>query len=434
MSATGTVPDGVKPKGIKTGRNLPAAIGVGVVLGGLAVLTLLTVKATFLIYMGAALAVALRELDSAMRTRDIRIPVIPVALGGAAMLTAGYWAAGGAVAAAFALTVVAILAWRMPGGTDGYVRDISAGILAAAYLPLLGSAVSAMLAAGDGGKRVLAFIILTVCSDIGGYFAGITLARNGGHKMVPVISPKKTWEGLAGSAAATIGAGAILLPALLHGYWWQGIIVGAAALVAAVVGDLAESMIKRDLDIKDMGTLLPGHGGILDRLDSLLLCAPVVWLLLSLFLKSLFVSLAGKLADHVRDALVQGEPVRPLDLVAGQVGHPAVEVGAGEGRGHEVIAGHRDQLHGHPCDPLPRSREALEDVHPVQVDPGHGVVGQRVGRMTVAGRDSFHSPQQIRPGAGQPQPPSQRGDHGYLEEPDIPGVHRLQQELEEPPR
>jgi phosphatidate cytidylyltransferase len=277
----------VKPKGIKTGRNLPAAIGVGVVLGGLALLTLLTVKATFLIYMGAALAVALKELDTALRTRDIRIPVIPVALGGAAMLTAGYWAAGGAVAAAFALTVVAILAWRMPGGTDGYVRDVSAGILAAAYLPLLGSAVSAMLAAGDGGKRVLAFIILTICSDIGGYFAGITLARNGGHKMAPVISPKKTWEGLAGSAAATIAAGAILLPVLLHGYWWQGIVVGAAALVAAVVGDLAESMIKRDLDIKDMGTLLPGHGGVLDRLDSLLLCAPVIWLLLALFLKSL---------------------------------------------------------------------------------------------------------------------------------------------------
>jgi phosphatidate cytidylyltransferase len=287
VSATGTVPDGVKPKGIKTGRNLPAAIVVGVVLGGLALLTLLTVKATFLIYMGAALAVALKELDTALRTRDIRIPVIPVALGGAAMLTAGYWAAGGAVAAAFALTVVAILAWRMPGGTDGYVRDVSAGILAAAYLPLLGSAVSAMLAAGDGGKRVLAFIILTICSDIGGYFAGITLARNGGHKMAPVISPKKTWEGLVGSAAATIAAGAILLPVLLHGYWWQGVVVGAAALVAAVVGDLAESMIKRDLDIKDMGTLLPGHGGVLDRLDSLLLCAPVVWLLLSLFLKSL---------------------------------------------------------------------------------------------------------------------------------------------------
>ncbi|HSZ41178.1 MAG TPA: phosphatidate cytidylyltransferase [Trebonia sp.] len=284
MSTTGTAPEDTKPKGIRTGRNLPAAIGVGVVLGGIALLTLLTVKATFLIYMGAALAVALHELDGALKTRDIRIPIVPVAVGGAAMLTAAYWAAGNAVAAVFALTVIGILGWRMAGGTEGYVKDVSAGILAVAYLPLLGSTASAMLAADDGGKRALTWIVLTICSDIGGYFAGITLARGGGHKMAPVISPKKTWEGLSGSAVACLAAGAILLPALLHGYWWQGVIVGAAALAAAVLGDLAESMIKRDLGIKDMGSLLPGHGGILDRIDSLLVCAPVVWLLLALFL------------------------------------------------------------------------------------------------------------------------------------------------------
>jgi len=132
-------PDGVAPqagKGIRTGRNLPAAIGVGAVLGGLALLTLLTVKATFLIYMGAALLVALHELDSALRTREIRIPVIPVALGGAAMVTAAYWAAGGAVAAAFALTMLAILAWRMFGGIEGYVKDVTAAVFALAYLAL----------------------------------------------------------------------------------------------------------------------------------------------------------------------------------------------------------------------------------------------------------------------------------------------------------
>jgi phosphatidate cytidylyltransferase len=284
VSATDTDPQGTRSASIRTGRNLPAAIGVGVVLGGIALLTLLTVKATFLIYMGAVLAIALRELDGALAARQIRMPLIPVAVGGAAMLTAAYWAAGGAVAAAFALTVAGILGWRLAGGAEGYVRDVSAGVLATAYIPLLGSAVSAMLAAHDGGSRVLTFIILTICSDIGGYFAGITLARGGGHKMAPVISPKKTWEGLSGSALATIVAGAILLPLLLHGTWWQGVIIGIAALAAAVLGDLAESMIKRDLGIKDMGSLLPGHGGVLDRIDSLLLCAPVVWLLLALFL------------------------------------------------------------------------------------------------------------------------------------------------------
>jgi phosphatidate cytidylyltransferase len=288
VSTASATPEGTKPdqpKGIRTGRNLPAAIGVGVVLGSLALLTLLTVKATFLLYMGAVLAIALHELDTALRTHEIRVPLIPVALGGAAMLTAAYWAAGGAVTAAFALTVVAVLAWRLFGGTDGYVRDVSAGIFAVAYLPLLGATAAAMLAAPDGGKRVLTLIILAICSDIGGYAAGITLGRTGAHKLAPVISPKKTWEGLAGSAIACIAAGAILLPSLLHGYWWQGVVLGAAAVAAAVLGDLAASMIKRDLGIKDFGRLLPGHGGVLDRIDSLLACAPVVWLLLAAFVK-----------------------------------------------------------------------------------------------------------------------------------------------------
>jgi len=290
-----TAPDGpapaaepgkTAPRGIKTGRNLPAAIGVGVLLGGLALLTLLTVKATFLIYMGAALAVGLHELSTAFKTRGIKVPLIPVALGGAAMLTGAYWAAGGAVAAAFALTVLGILIYRMFGGTDGYVRDVSAGVFATAYLPLLGATVAAMLAPHDGGKRVLVFIVLAICSDIGGYFAGITLTPfTGGHKMAPVVSPKKTWEGLAGSVLLGVVAGGLLVPALLHGHWWQGVITGVAAVAAAVFGDLAESMIKRDLAIKDMGTLLPGHGGILDRIDSLLASAPVVWLLLALFVK-----------------------------------------------------------------------------------------------------------------------------------------------------
>jgi phosphatidate cytidylyltransferase len=280
VSATDTAPK------IKPGRNLPAAIGVGVLLGGLALLTLLTVKATFLIYMGVALAIGLHELSGALKTRDVNVPLIPVVLGGAAMLTAAYWAAGGAVLAAFALTLLAILIVRMFRGTDGYVRDVTAGVFTTAYLPLLGATVAAMLAPPDGGKRVLTFVVLTICSDIGGYFAGITLTPfTGGHKMAPVISPKKTWEGLAGSAFLAIVAGGILLPALLHGHWWQGIITGVAAVAAAVFGDLAESMIKRDLAIKDMGTLLPGHGGVLDRIDSLLACAPVVWLLLALFLK-----------------------------------------------------------------------------------------------------------------------------------------------------
>jgi len=267
--------------GVRTGRNLPAAIAVGAGLGGLVVLTLLTVKATFLLYMEIAVIIALAELTGAFAKRDINIPVIPVAVGGAAMVTCMYWLGSRDALAALALTVIAVLAWRLRGGTSGYVKDTTAGMFALVYLPLPAVFVTAMLVPADGPRRVLTFIILTICSDIGGYFAGITLGR---HLMAPVISPKKTWEGFAGSAAACLVAGALCLPLLLHGHVWQGLLTGAAAVLAATVGDLVESTIKRDLDIKDMGTVLPGHGGILERLDSLLVCAPVVWLLLVAFI------------------------------------------------------------------------------------------------------------------------------------------------------
>ena len=282
---TGTEPaepaEPTEHHGVRAGRNLPVAIAVGAGLGGLVVLTLLTVKATFLLYMGIAVVIALVELTSAFARRDINIPVIPVAAGGAAMVTCTYWLGPRAALAALGLTVIAVLAWRLPGGASGYVKDVTAGVFATAYLPLPASFVAAMLVPADGPRRVLTFIILTICSDIGGYFAGITLGR---HLMAPAISPKKTWEGFAGSVVACLVAGALCLTLLLHGHVWQGLLTGAAAVLAATLGDLVESMIKRDLDIKDMGTLLPGHGGILERLDSLLVCAPVVWLLLFAFI------------------------------------------------------------------------------------------------------------------------------------------------------
>ena len=272
--------DPEKPKG-RAGRNLPAAIGVGVGLGGLAVLTLFTVKATFLAYMGIAVLIALAELTGALAKRDINIPAIPVAVGGAAVVTCAYWLGPRYALASLGLTVIAIFAWRLFGGTSGYVKDTTAGIFAAAYLPFLASFVAAMLVPADGPRRVLTFVILTVCSDIGGYFAGITTGR---HPMAPAISPKKTWEGFAGSVGACLIAGWLCVTLLLHGHAWQGVLTGAAVVLAATLGDLVESMIKRDLDIKDMGTLLPGHGGILERLDSLVVAAPVVWFLLYLFI------------------------------------------------------------------------------------------------------------------------------------------------------
>jgi phosphatidate cytidylyltransferase len=268
-------------KSSRAGRNLRAAIAVGLLLGGLALVTLFTIKVIFLIYVAAVVALGLWELTRVLEVRGIRLPLVPVAAGGAVMLGLAYYSGERPLVAALAVTAIAVLAWRMAGGSAGYLRDVTAGMFTLVYLPLMASFVGLMLAAPDGSRRVLAWLVLTVCSDIGGYLVGSLLGR---HPMAAVISPHKTWEGFAGSALACVVAGVLLLLLLLHGAWWQGVVLGVVAVGAATLGDLSESMIKRDLQIKDMGTVLPGHGGVLDRIDSLLITAPVVWLLLVIFL------------------------------------------------------------------------------------------------------------------------------------------------------
>ena len=268
-------------KTINTGRNLPVAIAVGLVLGALVIITLMTVKVTFLILVAVIVAVAMWELSRALTTRQIRIALVPIGVGGALMFALAYWQGPRAALAALAVTFIAVVAWRLPGGADGYVRDVTAGIFVLIYLPTMAAFVAMMVAQPHGADRALLFAILTVCSDSGGYFAGILFGR---HAMAPAISPKKTWEGLAGSAVLCLAAGALGMRFLLPGTVWEGLVLGVAAVAAATLGDLVESMIKRDLDTKDMGSILPGHGGVLDRIDAMLIVAPVSWLLMTIFL------------------------------------------------------------------------------------------------------------------------------------------------------
>jgi len=269
-----------EPKPSRTGRNLPVAAAIGIALGGLVLLTLFTVKATFLAYVGVIVGVGLWELRQVLAERGISLPLIPIAAGGAAMFTLAYWYGAQPALAAAAGTVLVLMAWRLPGGPKGYLRDLTASVFTLAYLPMLGVFVPLMLSRPDGARRAFIFVLLAVCSDVGGYFAGIFTGR---HPMAPGISPKKTWEGLGGSVVTCLAAGAITLPWLLHAHVWQGLVLGAAAVAAATLGDLVESMIKRDLEIKDMGRVFPGHGGAMDRLDSLVFVAPVAWLLLTIF-------------------------------------------------------------------------------------------------------------------------------------------------------
>jgi phosphatidate cytidylyltransferase len=269
----------------RAGRDLRAAIGVGLGLGAVIIASLFIVKAVFVGVIVAAVGVGLWELSSRLsEKKGIQIPLVPLVAGGAGMVVAGYASGAGGALVVTALTVLATLIWRMTGPPADYLRDVTAGLFAALYVPFLATFVALMLTAEDGPRRVLVFLLLTVISDTGAYAVGW---RFGKHKLAPRISPGKTREGLAGAIAFAMAAGALCMQFLIDGgSWWQGMLLGLAVAASATLGDLGESMIKRDLGIKDMGKLLPGHGGIMDRLDSLLPTAPVVWLLLVVFVGS----------------------------------------------------------------------------------------------------------------------------------------------------
>ncbi|MFL6100697.1 MAG: phosphatidate cytidylyltransferase [Actinomycetales bacterium] len=261
----------------RAGRNLPAAVAVGLVLGVFVIASLFVRKEAFVVLATLAIVVAVWELTEALAVRGIAVPLVPVAVGAVGMLVAAFAAGGQALAVCFTLTGLGVIAWRVAEGHEGAVRDVAGGLFVAAYVPLLGGFTMLLLSPRDGPWRELACIILVVGSDTGGYVVGVLLGR---HPMAPSVSPKKSWEGFAGSVAACVLLGTGLVVLFLDGSWWAGAVTGLAAVAAATVGDLGESLIKRDLGIKDMSSLLPGHGGVLDRIDSLLFAAPVVWLML----------------------------------------------------------------------------------------------------------------------------------------------------------
>ena len=270
------VPAG-KPHG-RAGRDLSAAIGVGVSLVAMILASLYFFKDSFVLIAVVALGIGLWELGRAFESAGIRLPFLPVVTGGSLMLVSAFYGGMAEAAVTMALTVIATLVWRLSDGPDGFVRDASVGLFSLSYLYLMATFVMLMLAESDGSQRVLVFVIASIASDIGGYAAGVFLGR---HPMAPTISPKKSWEGFAGSLITGVGAGVASVTLLLHGDWWVGVILGIAGVVMATLGDLAESLIKRDLGIKDMGTLLPGHGGLMDRLDSLVAVAPIAWLIMN---------------------------------------------------------------------------------------------------------------------------------------------------------
>ncbi len=267
----------------RAGRNLPAAIASGVALGAVVLVSLFTVKWLFCGVVTIALLIAVHEFVSAFAHRDIRIARTPLYVATAVMPAIAYVWGTTAQLVALGATIIVILIWRIRRGTDHYVRDVTASAFVVAYLPFMAGFLMLTLAAGDGAQRVVVFILLTISNDIGGYASGVLFGK---HPIAAHISPKKSWEGFAGSLVFQAVVGALSFMWLLDAPWWQGVIVGLVMTVTATGGDFAESAIKRDLGVKDMGHFLPGHGGMMDRLDSLIPNAFTSWALFTLFLGS----------------------------------------------------------------------------------------------------------------------------------------------------
>ena len=274
-------PGGARPPAGRAGRNLPAALAVGLGLGGLVLATLFLYRPAFALVVVAAVTAGTWELAVAVAKVEARPPLIPLLAGVAAMEALAWLRGPEALAVAFLLTGLAVMVWRLVDGPTGYLRDTATGVLIAMYVPFLAGFAVLMTKPDDGAKRIVAFIAVVVCNDTFGYATGVFFGK---HPLAPTVSPKKSIEGFAGSllGCTAFGVGYFLLA--FRDVWWHGALFGLALAVTSTVGDLGESMIKRDLGIKDMGHLLPGHGGVMDRLDSLLPSAAVAYLLLIRFI------------------------------------------------------------------------------------------------------------------------------------------------------
>jgi len=259
----------------RTGRDLILAIVIGVAIGAALVASLLFVKWLFLVFALAAGLLGTYELSRALRGGGRRIDVVAQLIAAATVLlvsaTGDFWLT--LVILVVAVAFVAV--WRMVGqmiAKDGrtygdVLADVLVGAFVQVYVPFLTS-LAVILLNRDGGEWwVLSFIAVAVAVDTFAYASGLAFGK---HPMAPRISPKKTWEGFAGAVIGSLLLGVLLSIFLLDLPWWCGLILGAAVLISATLGDLGESMLKRDLGIKDMSSWLPGHGGILDRLDSIL--------------------------------------------------------------------------------------------------------------------------------------------------------------------
>ncbi len=274
-----TVP---RPKN-SAGRNLPVAIGVGVGLGALVIFAMWAGQLAWYIVVAVAVAGAMWEVLTRLREHSFHLPRTLMILGGQAMVWSSWPLETKGLIAVYVIAVLALMFGRLfHNGRHrppiNYLRDMSVGIFVLTWIPMFGTFAAMLSATSQGASTILVFMLCVVASDTGGYVTGVMF---GSHPMAPAVSPKKSWEGFAGSVVFGMITGALSIHFLLEREAWVGAIMGLGLVVCASLGDLVESQFKRELGIKDMSNILPGHGGLMDRLDGMLPAAMVTWVAIS---------------------------------------------------------------------------------------------------------------------------------------------------------
>lgn len=263
----------------RAGRKLLPSIAVSLSLIALVWFALAYQRAIFALVVTIAVVLGIRELNKAFTAIDIHIPLWSLTTAAVGLCAATWFGGISGLAVATAIAFPCLLVLLLPRGTVDFVKTASASALALVYLPFLAGFLILLARPSNGLERVMTFVVLVGCNDTFAYLTGVLFGK---RPLAPKISPKKTIEGLLGSLVFTIAGGAIAFHYIMGAEWWLGALAGLLTVFTATSGDLIESALKRDMAIKDMGNLLPGHGGIMDRLDSVLFAAPALWLALEI--------------------------------------------------------------------------------------------------------------------------------------------------------
>jgi phosphatidate cytidylyltransferase len=261
----------------RAGRNVPVATAIGVGLFVLVVVTVSFDRALFAVLVGAVMILAIMEFSRASAAHGVNVDRLILSVAAMAIVISTWSSGFEGLAVAVAVSTPVVLISLLRSGSENFLAKATASLFTLLYLPVPAAFAVLLALPTDGRARVMIFIIAVSLSDTGGYVVGVLFGK---HPLASHISPKKSWEGVLGSVILSTVGTSILFGIWFHKAWWHGAILAVASILAGTCGDLIESAIKRDIGLKDMGKSLPGHGGFLDRLDSLLLTAPFAFLII----------------------------------------------------------------------------------------------------------------------------------------------------------